>query len=167
MVKNRMLLLSISLAIVLFLGTSTVNAQSLIYHLNHEWVKIWINQDGTIDLLYDIEIACDEGTLHWVEIGQPNADFTIGEAFDEYDNELQALDTSSQGNYKVRVDVEDIEAGESVRFTLTTNVGRMIWEDDENPGNVGMQFNASWFPVEVGNLRVRIVMPQGVTETDV
>ncbi|MCK5631416.1 hypothetical protein KAH85_02550 [Candidatus Bathyarchaeota archaeon] len=167
MVKNRMLLLSVSLAIVLFLGTSTVNAQSLIYHLNHEWVKIWINQDGTIDLLYDIEIACDEGTLHWVEIGQPNADFTIGEAFDEYDNELQALDTSSQENYKVRVDVEDIEAGESVRFTLTTNVGRMIWEDDENPGNVGMQFNASWFPVEVGNLRVRIVMPQGVTETDV
>jgi len=152
------------LILVLSFSMFVVEAQDLVYHLEHEWVKIWINQDGTIDLLYDITIVCDEGTLHWVEIGQPNNDFTIGQAFDENNNELYAVRTSD--GYKVQVDVKDLEAGKSVRFNLTTNVGRMIWEDTQNPGNVGMQFTPTWFPVTIDNLRVRIVSPLGVTESN-
>jgi hypothetical protein len=167
MVTYRKHLLLLSLSLIVVLGVINVKAQTLIYHLNHEWVKIWINQDGTIDVLYDVEITCDQGTLHWFEIGQPNDDFIIGGAIDESGTELPTSDESSRGDYKVRVDVEDIDAGESVRFTLTTNIGRMIWQDRENPGNVGMKFTPSWFPVTVGNLRVRIVMPEGVTEADV
>ena len=165
MVKLRLTMLCM-LTLTLSIGVITVEAQNLVYHLEHEWVKIWINQDGTIDLLYDITIVCDEGTLHWVEIGQPNYDFTIGQAFDENNNELTAVDSSYQSNYKVQVDVEDLNAGESVRFNLTTNVGHMIWEDTQNPGNVGMQFTPSWFPVTIDNLRVKIVSPPGVTESN-
>ncbi|UCD97131.1 MAG: hypothetical protein JSV35_03530 [Candidatus Bathyarchaeota archaeon] len=167
MVTTKKSLLLLSLSLIVVLGPINAEAQSLIYHVNHEWVKIWINQDGTIDVLYDIEVACDQGTLHWFEIGQPNDDFIIGDAFDESGTRLPTSDESSRGDYRVRVDVEDIDAGESTRFTLTTNVGRMVWEDVENPGNVGMKFTPSWFSVNVGNLRVRIVMPEGVTEVDV
>jgi hypothetical protein len=139
-------------------------AQSLVYHLEHEWVKIWINQDGTIDLLYDIRISCDQGDLGWVEIGQPNGDFQIGEASDEYNNTLSASDASQQNDYKVRVYLNQrINAGESVRFTVLTNVGQMIWEDTTNPGNVGMQFIPSWVPVTIENLRLQIVTPKGVS----
>jgi hypothetical protein len=154
------------IVLVLSIGVLTVEAQNLVYHLEHEWVKIWINQDGTIDLLYDITIVCDDGVLHWVEIGQPNYDFTIGPAFDENDNVLDAVDSSTQGDYKIRVDVEDLTAGESVRFNLTTNVGRMIWADTQNSGNVGMQFTPTWFPVTIDSLRVQIVTPSGVTESN-
>ena len=154
-------------AFVSSLEAYAVEAQGLVYHLEHEWVKIWINRDGTIDLLYDVIIVCDAGTLHWFEIGQPNQDFTIGEALDENDNQLSAVDSSSQGNYKVRIDVADLNAGESIRFNLTTNVGRMISKDDQNPGNVGMLFLPSWFPVTIRNLRVKIVLPDGVGEGDV
>ena len=166
MVKTQLFLFSVVILALSF-AVLPVKAQNLVYHLEHEWVKVWINQDGTIDLLYDVTIVCDQGTLHWVEIGQPNSDFTIGEAVDEDSNELQTEDTSSAGDYKVRVDVVDLPAGEDVRFTLTTNVGRMIWEDTQNPGNVGMQFTPSWFPVGIDSLRVRIVLPPGVTENDV
>lgn len=166
MVKTQVLMLCIVI-LVLSSAVLLVDAQTLVYHLEHEWVKIWINQNGTIDLLYDVTIVCDEGTLHWVEIGQPNGDFTIGEAVDENNNVLPTTDTSSGSDYKVRVDVIDLPAGEAVRFTLITNVGRMIWEDTQNPGNVGMQFTPSWFPVRVDSLRVRIVLPTGVTENDV
>jgi len=143
------LLCTIIIAFTLVLPV--VESQTLVYHLEHEWAKIWINQDRTIDLLYDITIVCDEGTLHWVEVGQPNDDFEI-----ENNNQLSTEDTSSPGQYKVRVDVRDLEAGESVRFNLTTNVGKMIQEDTQNPGNVGMQFTPTWFPVAIDNLRVRV-----------
>jgi hypothetical protein len=155
-----------TLIISLTLVLPVAESQTLVYHLEHEWAKIWINQDGTIDLLYDITIVCDEGTLHWVEIGQPNGDFEIGQAYDENNNQLSTKDTSSSGQYKIQVDVRDLEAGESVRFNLTTNVGKMIREDAQNPGNVGMQFTPTWFPVTVDNLRVRIVSPPGVNQSN-
>jgi hypothetical protein len=134
--------------------------------LDHEGVKIWVNQDGTIDLLYDVTIVCDEGVLHWIEIGQPNGDFTIGEAFDENNTPLNSWDSSSGSHYKVRIDLVDLNAGERVRFNLTTNVGRMIWEDCQNPGNVGMRFTPTWFPVPISALQVSIVTPEGVTNTN-
>lgn len=162
-----MVRLQLPLLCVLILAVSLsmlpVEAQSLVYNLEHEWVNIWINQDGTIDLLYDITIVCVGGTLHWLEIGQLNYDFTIGQAFDENNNELTATDSSYQDDYKVRVDVEDLNAGESVRFNLTTNVGHMIFEDTEK--NVGLEFKPAWFPVTIENIRVRIVLPSGVTNS--
>ncbi len=165
MVKSRLFLLCLFI-LILSGELHFAKAQSLIYHLEHEWTKIWINKDGTIDVLYDIRIVCDSGVLHWVEVGQPNHDFTIGEAFDENDNQLLVTDTSSHGDYKAKVDVLDLNAGESVQFNLTTNVGRMIWEDQTNSGNVGMEFTPSWYPVSIDNLRVRIVTPAGVTESN-
>jgi hypothetical protein len=163
MVRFRFFLLCLSF-ISLLLCIHYVEAQDLVYHLEHEWVLIRINQDGTLDLLYDIIITCDQGTLHWFEIGQPNQDFTIGEAFDENNNGLTVEDSSWQEDYKVRIDVIDLPAPNSVRLNLTTNVGHMIQEDTLNPGNVGMNFTPSWFPVTIGNLRVKIISPSGVTE---
>jgi hypothetical protein len=166
MVKLQLPFICMLIVVSTVVMTQTAKAQTLVYHLEHEWVRIWINKDGTIDLLYDIRIACDSGTLHWVEVGQPNHDFTIGEAFDENNNQLLTNDTSGSGDYKVKVDLVDINAGESVRFNLTTNVGRMIWQDTTNPGNVGLQFTPTWYPVEIDNLRLRVVTPQGVNQSN-
>jgi hypothetical protein len=166
MVKLQLPFICMLIVVSTVVMTQTAKAQTLVYHLEHEWVRIWINKDGTIDLLYDIRVACDSGTLHWVEVGQPNHDFTIGEAFDENNNQLPTNDTSGSGDYKVKVDLVDINAGESVRFNLTTNVGRMIWQDTTNPGNVGMQFTPTWYPVGINNLRLRIVTPPGVNQSD-
>jgi len=152
--------------VILTIPMQGVQAQDLVYHLEHEWVKIWVNQDGTIDLLYDVIIVCDSGTLHWVEIGQPNHDFHIGDAFDENGNHLPTQDTSSGDQYKIQVDLQDLDAGEKVQFNLTSNVGQMIWEDSQNPGNVGMQFTPTWFPVSIGNLRLLIVLPLGVNASN-
>ena len=163
------IIFTIVLLIIPFItNTATVRASDIQYHLEHEWAKIWINQDGTIDLLYDIEIACDEGTIRYVNIGQPASDFTIGEAIDEYGHILQTEDVSEGEDYKVRVYLHTpITTGSSVCFNLTTNVAEMIWEDEENPGNVGMQFIPVWWGAEVYELRVLIILPEGVTEEDV
>jgi hypothetical protein len=135
------------------------------YHLPRQWVKIWINQDGTIDLFYNITVTLDSGdNINFVYVGQPNGDFTVGSAADQYGNSLSPYDFSSGGDYRARVNLHlPLTAGHSIWFTLTTNVGSMIYNDTMNPGNVGMQFIPSWWPVDVQDLRVSIVLPSGIT----
>src|SRR4030042_5947790 len=90
MVKKRFLLIALSVTLVCttFLS-ATAQAWTGTYHLEHEWVKIWINQDGSIALLYDIQLMLDSGdSISKVFVGQPKRDFTIGAAIDEYDTTM-------------------------------------------------------------------------------
>ena len=166
--QTILLFIIVSIFAVTAANFKIANAAEIDYYLNHEWVKIWINKDGTIDLLYDIEITCTQGVIHYVNVGQPNEDFTIGEAKDAEGHVLSTSDVSSGNYYAVRVYLfNPIYAGQSARFTLLTNVGHMIWEDEDNPGNVGMQFIPCWWDANVNDLRVAIVLPKGVTKENV
>ena len=46
-----------------------VNAQNLVYSVNHEWAQIFINQDGTIDLTYNISVTVTSGIMHGFYVG--------------------------------------------------------------------------------------------------
>ena len=169
---NKKLLIQTTLLLVTVLSVAPIVLNSIVvnadieYHLNHEYAKIWINQDGTIDLLYNITITCTEDVINHVNIGQPKGDFTIGPAKDEDGHVLSTSDASSGTHYKVQVNLyTPISAGQSVCFTLLTNVGHMIWEDEDNPGNVGMQFIPCWWEyARVDELRLAVVLPEGVTK---
>jgi hypothetical protein len=168
LVKIFLPFLTFSALTIIAASLTTINAAEIEYYLNHEWAKIWINKDGTIDLFYDIEITCTKGLIHYVQVGQPTEDFTIGEARDEEGNFLRVSYIKREGYYAVRVYLYNpIYAGQSARFTLLTNVRRMIWEDKENPGNVGMQFIPCWWDVNVNDLRVAVVLPKGATTENV
>jgi len=136
---NKKLLIQTALVIVvvlsvmlIMLNPTVAEAASIEYYLNHEYAKIWINTDGTIDLFYNITITCTQEEIRYVEVGQPNGDFTIGEAKDEYGHALDWSDVSRGDYYGVGGYLYNpISAGQSVRFTLLTNVGHMIWEDED------------------------------------
>jgi hypothetical protein len=166
MVKKGFHLIAIVLGIVFALAAvSAANAQERVYHIDHEWVKIWINQDGTIDLFYDMSLTLDSGPdISRVFIGQPQLDFTVDKAVDQYGHLLSTSDESSGSDYKVQVDLyEPLRAGQTARFNLTTNVAHMIWEDTQNQGNVGMQFTPTWWEqASVYDLRILVVLPTGV-----
>jgi len=167
MVKPRFLLAILSVLLILMTFVGTVAAQRQ-YQLDHEYAKIWINpEDGTIDILYDISLTLNSGSaIKFVYIGQPTGDFDIGTAEDQQGHTLSASDASSGSDYKVRVDLDSpLTAGQTVRFSLITNVAGMIWEDTQNSGNVGMQFTPTWWDeASVLDLRVLIVLPSGVTQ---
>jgi len=170
MVKTRSLLVTFFAIFVLmtFVG-SAFAAWEGTFHLEHEWVKIWINpEDGSIDLLYDINLTLDSGDdINFVLIGQPQRDFTIGPAMDQYGHNLTATDASSGSDYWVQVNLSSpLRAGQTVRFNLTTNVARMIYEDNQT--NVGMEFIPTWWEKARGlDLQVQIVLPPKVTEDNV
>jgi hypothetical protein len=161
---NALTLATFVLALfVLMLYAGAVSAQTRVYHFGQEWAKIWINSDGSIDLFYNMSLTLDSGQdIHYVLIGQPKGDFTISQAADQYGNALSTSDASSASDYKVQVNLaQPLSAGQTVWFTLTTNVAHMIYEDNQT--NVGMEFKPTWFSeASVLDLRVAIVMPVGV-----
>jgi len=168
MVKNYHSLMALSVLFVLMMLAGVASAWTGTYHLEQEWVKIWINQDGTIDLFYNISITLDSGDdINYVNIGQPNRDFKISSAMDQHRRNLTATDVSSGDDYKVRVNLySPLQAGQTIWFTLTTNVAHMIWEDTTNPGNVGMKFIPTWWTeASVLDLRILVVLPSGVNES--
>ncbi len=168
MVKKRLLLTALSLGFILIAFSGTVTAQQRQYRLEHEWAEIWINQNGTIDLFYDISLALDSGpNINYVLVGQPQSDFTIGPAMDQFGHNLTVISASSGTDYKVRVNLyQPLSAGQVVRFNLTTNVAHMIYEDNQT--NVGMQFTPTWWTeAGVQDLRILIVLPPNVNRTQV
>src|SRR5450759_3125571 len=125
MVK-RIYALTVILALaVAFAAVSLVSAQARDYSFEHQWAQIFINQDGTIDLTYNLTLTLHSGAdIHAVDIGQPNGDFTIGQgqAVDQYENQLQTSDSSSGSNYLVTVNLnQPLTAGNTIWFTVTTN----------------------------------------------
>ena len=84
-------LLVLSIALMAF---GTVNAQNIVYSIDHEYAQIFINQDGTIDLTYNITLTVTSGVIHGFYVGQPKSDFTPGQAVDQYGNQLHVADAT-------------------------------------------------------------------------
>jgi hypothetical protein len=162
---SRRFLGALWLAVLISIAfTGTVGAQWH-YHLEQEWAKIWINPDGTIDLFYNISITQELDSqldINHVNVGQPNGDFTIGNATDQDNRLLTTFDASSGTNYKVQVNLASpLKPGQTIWFTLTTNVAHMIYEDNQT--NVGMEFKPAWWDeATVVRLNFSIVVPPGV-----
>jgi hypothetical protein len=167
MVNRRALLIAfLAICIISASAASLAQAQTNQYNVNQEWAQIFIQQDGTIDLIYNVSITVTQGTISAFDLGQPNRDFTIGEAFDQYGN---SLDTYKYTEDVASVDfVRPITAGETIWWTISTNVAGMIYNDTTNPGNYGMQFIPQWDTTgEINDVRVQIVLPEGVQVGDV
>jgi hypothetical protein len=169
MVRRAFLLTAILALTVTSLSVGLVSAQGRVYSFDHEWAQIFINQDGTIDLTYNVTLTLTSGNaINYVQLGQPKGDFTIGEAVDQYGHQLQKKDSSSGSSYQVQVNLyQPLTAGNTIWFTVTTNVAGMIYNDTQNPGNYGMQFAPQWMPVPINDVRVQIVLPPNVAINEV
>ena len=169
MVKSSAVLVLLLVGLVCISFIPGVVAQRQ-YFFGQEWAQVWINSDGSIDLFYNVSLTLDFGDeINWISIGQPKGDFFVGSAVNQFGNTLETADISSGSDYKVRVNLDSpLQAGQTVWFTLVTNVAHMIYEDETNPGNDGMQFTLSWFSEAViEDARVLIVLPPGVSESEV
>jgi hypothetical protein len=169
MVRRAFLLAVILALTVTSLSVGLVSAQGRVYTFDHEWAQIFINQDGTIDLTYNVTLTLTSGDdINYVQLGQPKGDFTRGEAVDQYGHQLETTDSSSGSNYQVQVNLyQPLTAGNTIWFTVTTNVAGMIYNDTQNPGNYGMEFAPQWMPVPINDVRVQIVLPPNVAINEV
>ena len=161
--------LALTLTLTALVTMSVASAQTRVYSFDHEWAQIFINQDGTIDLTYNVTLTLDSGDdINYVWLGQPNGDFDVGQAFDQYSHQLQAAPDNSGNDYRVKVTLfQPLTAGNTIWFTVSTNVGHMIFNDTQNQGNLGMQFAPEWQQVPISDVRIQIVLPPNVTANEV
>jgi hypothetical protein len=155
---------------ILLLATclTVVSSQETQYEVERQWILIWINQDGSIDLQYNLTVRCISGSLGYFLIGQPNEHFSVLNSTDSRGRVLNSENIVEGDNYQVKVNLASrIYGGESETVLVLTRVDRMIWEDKTNPGNAGMEFLATYWPVTVVNLRVGILLPPGVPQSEV
>jgi hypothetical protein len=168
MVKRKHFFTSLLMVFLLsFVFVQLSNAQNRIYTFNSQYSKLWINQDGTVDLLYNVSLTLVSGSnINYVTLGQPNKDFTIGNAYDQNGNDLQTSVSSDGTGVKITLQ-SPLTPGNSVWFTLSTNVANLIGPDDMNSGNLGMQFAPEWQAVPIEDVRIQIVLPPNVTVNEV
>ncbi|MCW4009634.1 MAG: hypothetical protein NWF05_03320 [Candidatus Bathyarchaeota archaeon] len=168
MVKKRFLLAFLAATLIFSAAATTFSSgQTRVYSFNQEWTKIWINQDGTIDLFYNVSLTLHSGLpINYVTLGQPKSDFIIGETVDQYGNYLDASKASDGTGVKVNLD-SPLTEGNTIWFTVITNVAGMISPDSTNPGNLGMMFAPEWQAVPINDVRIQIVLPPNVTVNEV
>jgi hypothetical protein len=142
--------------------------QTVTYHIDKEWATIWINEDASIELHYNITITYESNAQGWIIVGMPASGFYIDSVTNLEGTSLTFNDLSSGGNYQIEAYFgHPMSPGDQDTVLIVAVVPNMIFIDEMNEGNVGMQFTPTYFPEEVLNLRVAIVPPEGVTEEEI
>ena len=137
------------------------------YRIDREWATIWINDDASIELHYNITITYESQAQGYITIGLPKK-FDIISVENLQGNSLSYDDVSSGSNYAVEVYLgHPMSSGDSGTVLLIAIVQNMFFPDDMNPGNLGMQFKPTYYDAWITDLRLAIVPPEGVTENNV
>ncbi len=108
MVKRTLVVLIALFTLTLVVSAiSSVNAQNLVYSVDHQWAQIFINQDGTIDLTYNITVTVTSGSMGGFYVGQPNSDFTAGipaAAYEQVKKDFSSLFKEPKEKVFLRID---------------------------------------------------------------
>lgn len=160
--KKLSLLLICVLLIPVFIAACTPPAQAyFVMGIDKIWCKVTINADSTITLFYNITSYAAQGTdesYYEIIVGMPNDHFSIVGATDPQGNTLRA-----EKNYENGPGVGVYwaqEAGVEERRTLylTVTVEDMLYQDSQNPGNIGIQFTPTWYSDSDSRIDLRVII---------
>jgi hypothetical protein len=146
------------------------SAQSITYSVSQEWTRVEINYDGSISIFYNITFQYLSGSPQGIfTLGLPKAGYQI-QAVE--DSSGDSLEYSSSIYTPVGIDItlnKPIVLNQPIHFVVYATAPNMIFPDETNPGNVGMQFFPSTFEGALGteDLRLLITLPPGVQTTEV
>jgi len=167
--RNRALnlaLILLALYIPLALMPVTLVQAAPTYVVNQEWVQIWINKDGSIDIQYNITLTYTSEAEGIVTVGMPKGGFQILSVQDLSNVSLHREDVSGGDFYGIDVYLKKpIVINKPYTFLIYAVVPDMVSQDWTNLGNLGMRFYPTTFPSasgSIGNVRVAIVLPEGV-----
>jgi hypothetical protein len=172
-VKKKAALVCLFLAIlgvsIALSFTPTAHAQ-VTYSVNQEWLKAWVNTDGSVDFLYNVSFSYLSGSPQGLfDLGMPTSGFQIHYVQDQSGVALQYQDISSGGYTGIEITLKKpIVINQPYTFLVYASVSSLLYQDTTNPGNVGMQFFPGTFQNAAGteDLRVEFELPPGVPQND-
>ncbi|HDD64475.1 MAG TPA: DUF2207 domain-containing protein [Thermoprotei archaeon] len=146
------------------------HSQSNKFCIEKEWCLLIIDKSGDVYLTYNLTVSVLSGAIKsYVTVGMPVKSFEVIEVRElETDTKINYESIIEGDYYAVKMLVSSpIYTGKSRTFILRVVLHDFIYEDKDNPGNVGLLFIPSWWDTnvftEIKDLRVEIVLPEGVS----
>ncbi len=150
------------------------------FTLKKEYVDVFIQKDGSIDIYYHFEFV-NRGYLDGVDVGLPNrfydkdsarAEITVGGS--TYDAE--EIRKSPYVYIGLAVEFDSVtqalveQFGTQFSLDFYVNNPHMVYKNELKDGTVGIRFRPTWFDPEfqwgsTGELRCRVYFPEGFNDT--
>ncbi len=168
-------------ATILLIALSTlilapiVFAQNYSFNLQENQVDLYINQDGTVDIVYDLTFANDPGAdpIDVVDVGLPNDSYRLSEVQASIDGRpLTDISDSPYVDHGVAVELggQAIPPGQTGTLHVEATVRDMIYQDSEDEEYASLEFSPTWFDSQfvhgTTRLAVRFHFPPGVTSEE-
>jgi len=93
--RRSLIVVALSLQMILLLLPLAEPQAQVTYSVGKEWVRVWVNTDGSIDILYNITVTYNSGSPQGiVTVGMPKGGFTVEYAKDISGTSLRYADVS-------------------------------------------------------------------------
>jgi hypothetical protein len=166
------LIASFILIAVMFIFTASAAAQSYSFNVPQETVHVYLNEDGTMALDYNITFANDPGghVIDYVDMGMPNGNFSLGSVSADVGGKSLGVSEDFQGDgpygFAVAMGAYSIQPGKT--GTLHVSVGRitnMLYQDTTNKDvDASSEFSPAYWTTAHGNTNMTVYfhLPPGV-----
>jgi len=147
-------------------------AQDYSFNLKENRVDLYINHDGTAQIIYDLTFACDPGAhpIDVVDVGLPNSTYNLSEIRASIDG-TALTDISDPPYVKPGVAVElgshTIQPGQTGTLQFEATVRDLVYQDSKDDEYASIEFAPTWFDSQfvhgTTRLEVNFHLPPGVT----
>jgi hypothetical protein len=157
-------------ALIFVLPVQTAVAQDYSFTVDSNFSSVYVQDDGSVDIIYDITYTCDPGAhiIDIVDIGLPNDYYDLSSATATIDGkpvigiyESEWLDTGVE----IHLGSNDIQPGETGTVHLEINNPHMVYQDDDDEEYASVRFYPHYYQ-GTGHgatyLRVSFYFPPGV-----
>ncbi len=147
-------------------------AQDYSFNVPENRVHLYINGDGTVNIVYDITFANDPGAspMDAVDIGMPNSTYDLSNVRASINGvPLTRVSDSPYMTSGIAVELgaNAIPPGRSGTIHLEATVHDLIYQDSEDAEYASLEFSPTWFDSQFVHgptrLEVNFHLPPGVT----
>ncbi|MBN1572084.1 MAG: hypothetical protein JW984_02690 [Deltaproteobacteria bacterium] len=172
---KRKILLGMAVAfaalMIISLSPGIAAAQDYSFSVPKNYSDVYINQDGSITIIYGLTFSCDSGAhpIDIVDIGLPNGNYNLGSAKASINN--VPLTDIRKSTYVTGVEVhlgaQTIQPGQTGTLNFSIIHPKMLFTDEEKEDYASMEFSPTWYGSAYAHgttdLRLSVHFPKGVT----
>jgi hypothetical protein len=157
-------------ALILILPPDSVLAQDYSFSVPSSLVSVYIQEDSSVHIVYDVTFTCDPGAhvIDIVDIGMPNDYYDLSSATATIDGQpvtgiykSEWLDTGVE----IHLGSNQIMPGQTGTVHLEINNPHMVYQDDQDQEYASVRFYPHYYE-ETGHgttyLRLTMYFPPGV-----
>ncbi len=157
-------------ALLLVLAGGIAQAQDYGFSMDRNWVQVYIQEDSSIDIAYDMTFTCDAGAhpIDIVDVGLPNDHYDLSSARATIDGQpVSGIYESEWLDIGVEVHLGEnlIMPGQTGTLHLEVNNPHMVYQDSTDEEYASVRFYPHYYGSEshgTTDLRVTIYFPPGV-----